>query len=373
MASPHSDVEYYMTVVSEQTEEYQRRRPTYEAFTQKLEPLVRDLLALREIESTMESRTKTLDSFEEKINRSGKNYTVPLEQVSDLTGLRIITRTLSDVAAIRALLGEEFSVDNERTVDKRDELEPTHFGYISLHVILRLKSPRVDTSEWRRFAGFVAEVQVRTYAQHAWANVQRPLDYKQGSDIPSALRRRLYRLSALFELADDELEAISREGNQLRVEYTHQFRHRELDVELNVDSLRTYIEEAPETQSLARFIESLGVTITPVGLISRDVAMARRAGIKSIADIAKMIADGQVWVRDFLADYYRTAHGEAISQGRLSTDMNGVVTMALIASFPAVFTPEVMEKEFGWGFPERILASAARALRAHRGIPQLTN
>jgi hypothetical protein len=59
-------------------------------------------------------------------------------------------------------------------------------------------------------------VQVRTVLQHAWASISHALQYKQEDDIPRALRRRLARISALLEVADEEFAELNREHNQLQ-------------------------------------------------------------------------------------------------------------------------------------------------------------
>lgn len=88
--------------------------------------------------------------------------------------------------------------------------------------------------------------------------------------------------------------------------------------------------------------------------------MAKRAGIQTIGALEKMFVDIKPWVEELLKDYYFSAHADAVRQGCLWTDRNGIVTMALIASFPDVFTPEVLEGEYGWGLPQQIIASAQR-------------
>jgi trimethylamine:corrinoid methyltransferase-like protein len=60
-----------------------------------------------------------------------------------------------------------------------------------------------------------AEVHVRTVLQHAWAAISHSLQYKKEDDVPAALRRRLNRLAALLELADQEFTTLSAEHRAL--------------------------------------------------------------------------------------------------------------------------------------------------------------
>ena len=43
---------------------------------------------------------------------------------------------------------------------------------------------------------------------HAWAEIQHKLAYKSGDQVPEAFQRMLFRLSAKFEEADEQLEHI---------------------------------------------------------------------------------------------------------------------------------------------------------------------
>lgn len=340
---------------------YAKRRPSYEALTAKLTVLLRDLIDLRSIHATVESRTKSVDSFAAKIVRDGKRYADPMNDITDLCGLRVVTRTTLDVEAVLRLLQDEFEIDSAHSVDKAEAFDPTHFGYISQHVIVRLAKPRSLISEWLPFARHAAEIQVRTFAQHAWANISRALEYTREEDIPKPLRRRLHRLSALFELADDELRAIWMEGSALVAEYR---RRVQVDatsgVDLNVDSFLAFLQESLAVKDLAVFLESIGIHMEDATLSSRDVAMLQHAGFQTIGDVAQLLRSTNGWAKAFLADYFRTYHAKAITDHALTVNRNGVVLYLLVGAYPKIFTPDVLANDFGWDFGERVLAAATQ-------------
>jgi ppGpp synthetase/RelA/SpoT-type nucleotidyltranferase len=85
-------------------------------------------------------------------------------------------------------------------------LEDEKFGYASIHYLVRLKVNRTDLSEYSRFKGLVAEIQVRTILQHAWAEIEHDIQYK--SAIPSSIRRRFMSLAGMLEIGDREFQAI---------------------------------------------------------------------------------------------------------------------------------------------------------------------
>lgn len=348
---------------SEIIAEYSKRRPSYEVWTAKLAGLVGELLNLRSIHATVESRTKSLESFAAKSTRDGKHYNDPLADVTDLSGLRIVTRTTLDVEAVLRVLHDEFVIDRKHSIDKSAALDPATFGYVSKHVIVRLSSPRNEMPEWQIFADKVSEVQVRTFAQHAWANISRALEYTREEDIPKPLRRRLHRLSALFEIADDELKAIWMEGSALVAEYLRLARLGLAgDVDLNVDSYLAFIRESAAVRELVQVLETMGIQVADSSLVSLDIMMLQRAGFRTIGDVMQLLHAASPWSKQFLRDYYVTKYGPALHERQLTTQGNSAVLKLLIASHREIFPPDVLEREYGWASPERVFASADRTV-----------
>jgi putative GTP pyrophosphokinase len=348
------------------TKRFIEERPQYEKLTSKLHTLLGDLLASEGIETVIEVRTKSVESFDEKVSRPGKDYQNPLDEITDLSGIRLVLRTLSEVNRVRALIEREFIVDAQRSTRKIEHLATDQFGYLSEHYIIQIKKPRSQLPEWRGLIDLYAEIQVRTILQHAWAAVQHSLDYKSEYDIPKQLRRRLFRLSALFELADQELDHISADARSLFAQYAEQVQSDREDIELNTDSLKAYLENSETVANWANFIEKLGVDIGSIGMISRDVEMARMAGLSTIGEVDRVLKTAQEWGEPYLRDFFRNTFGEQIQKG-CSMDRNGVVTIFLIGSFLEIFTEEVLESRLGWGKPRRAIVPA----RQHN--PQATH
>src|SRR5689334_4607418 len=188
--------------------EFGKVRGSFIDFTKSLETLLEALLEHRQIEvAALECRTKKPDSFIDKIVKKNEKYADPLREMTDLTGARIIVYYPADVARVDELIEAEFDVDWENSSRAGADVEPERFGYRSDHYVVSMND-RGALAEWKRFDGFKAEIQVRTVMQHAWAAVDHKLRYKREVDIPQALRRRLSRLSALLEVADEQFAAI---------------------------------------------------------------------------------------------------------------------------------------------------------------------
>jgi len=344
------------------TRRFKEERVRYEKFTIKLRALVTDLLASEGIDAVIEGRTKSVESFAGKVTRPGKAYQDPLHEITDLSGIRVVLRTLNDVNQVGSLIEREFVVDSARSVKKSEHLDADRFGYLSEHYIVQLKEPRIHLPEWEPLQGLNAEIQVRTILQHAWATVQHSLDYKSKYDIPNQLRRRLFRLSALFELADQELNAISSDASTLFSQYKVQVQSAKEDIELNVDSLKAYVENSETVAHWAKYMEGLGVEVGRIasGPISRDIEMARMAGLSTIREVEDMISVASSWGEPYLRDFFHNTFGNPIPKGRCYMERNGVVTIFLIGSFVDVFSDNILDRQFGWGDPERATKPARK-------------
>ncbi|HJR06485.1 MAG TPA: hypothetical protein VJ842_04435 [Pyrinomonadaceae bacterium] len=330
--------------------QYRENFSRYERFTSKFLNLLEELLSTHNISYTAERRTKDVEQFREKITRPNKNYTNPLSEVTDLCGIRIIVRQLADVAKVIEIIKSEFSVNDKNSVYKSEELNVDQFGYTSVHLVVKLHSGRTALTEWRSFEDINIEIQIRTILQHAWAVISHPFDYKVGADIPREFRRRLFRLSALFELADEELDQLVEEIQDKIKEYRRDLDQGKTKIELNVDSLRAYIETETEIEYWADIIEKgLGKRPVSFGDISRAVRLAEFCGLKTIEDIQNLLINARGWGEKFISDYYREAIERYSSKMEKSIPtLDGIVSTFLIVANIEKFTPEILLKDFGY-------------------------
>lgn len=230
--------------------QYQRIRPKYEAFALA----VREILAVALSKSgtkvaSVEARAKSLESFGEKAAQSADanpqrpKYKDPLREITDLAAARVITFFLSTLRDVDAVIKAEFEVIER--LDKADLLiEEERLGYQSVHYLVRLKANRTALPEYSQYLGFVAELQLRTVLQHAWAEIEHDIQYKSLQTIPVAVRRRFMALAGLLEIADREFQAVQEEDERLRVEARASVEAGRLsDVEITGDALKAYLDK----------------------------------------------------------------------------------------------------------------------------------
>lgn len=220
-------------------EEYTSQRPVYEAFTENAYELLRKLIEGAGIEfASIEKRTKSIESLKGKVERGDKlgKYT-SLQDITDLSGIRIIAFLKEDCKKISALLREAFMVDTVNSIDKEDEIDPDRFGYQSIHLILTYSDDRLKLPEFKRFIGLKFEVQVKTLLQHTWSTIDWKLRYKRRSEAPKRLRRRLFRISALLDAADDELSYVYEQVSNIKTYYANAIARGDLSLEMDRDSV----------------------------------------------------------------------------------------------------------------------------------------
>lgn len=155
---------------------------------------------------TVTGRAKSVESFAAKAERTADGrpvYPDPLVDIADQVGVRVITYTLTDVAAVADLLRDQVKVLDDRDLGQETAREG-RFGYASRHLLVALDSEGDVPGDQR------AQVQIRTVVQHAWAEFEHDIRYKgtiPDEHVPD-LDRRFTLAAGLLELADREFSTI---------------------------------------------------------------------------------------------------------------------------------------------------------------------
>ena len=229
-------------------EQYAKKRQLYDDFSWEIKNILDQAIETRNLKiSEIQSRAKEEKSFGKKAmtpnqqNPDEPKYQNPMSDITDLAGVRVITFFPSTVKDVCQLIEEEFEVI-ERVDHSASAQQEERLGYLSIHYLARLGSNRNKLSEYKKFVGLTAEIQVRTVLQHAWAEIEHDIRYKSTSAIPQAISRRFMTLAGLLEIADREFEAIQIEDAQLRANARTLISEGKLnEVELTPDALRSYL------------------------------------------------------------------------------------------------------------------------------------
>ena len=199
-------------------------------------------------------RIKTRESVAGKMERKPDKYS-SIRNMTDLLGVRIICYFSDQVNQIAEIVGKCLEIDLKNSVDKRKLLDPTSFGYLSLHCICSL--PR-NAGYPEELCGLKFEIQIRTVLQHTWAEIEHDLGYKSEFGIPRDLRRNFSRVAGLLEFADEAFlqirSSIEKYENQVRDLITNDQAD---NMPLDMVSLKAYLELSKTMQSLINEIAAL--------------------------------------------------------------------------------------------------------------------
>ncbi len=144
-------------------------------------------------------RIKEKKSVEGKLIRKPEKYH-SVRELNDLVGFRVICYFTDHVETIANAMRSIFVIDKSASSDKRKLMDPTVFGYLSLHLIASLPASKDYPEELCRYT---FEIQIRTVLQHTWAEIEHNLGYKTEYAIPRSCRREFSRLAGLLEIADE--------------------------------------------------------------------------------------------------------------------------------------------------------------------------
>ncbi|MDR2521872.1 MAG: tetratricopeptide repeat protein [Spirochaetaceae bacterium] len=208
-------------------EDYNKDYPQRKQITRDMEEFLESCLAGLASNYTVKARVKSFDSYFKKYIRylkAGKNafpaadgaHDIPM--IHDTIGVRVVCPFLDDIDAATEAVCATFTVLEKE--QKGGAYSFKEFGYDSLHILVAV--PAHIGGKYRKtsggdFTGEIAEIQIRTILQDAWAEVEHELVYKAEwtpYDIP--LKRKLAAVNASLTLADTIFEEIRRYQKQLQ-------------------------------------------------------------------------------------------------------------------------------------------------------------
>ncbi len=281
--------------VAELRSKYGDVRGKQKAFTREVETVLRRVIMSKKLDVVnIEARTKTIDGFCEKAQRDDKSYTDPIREITDLTGCRVICYYTSDIEKISRVIHENFDVDGKNSVDRLFSNSPDQFGYQSKHLVVSFNADRLKLEDFKEFRNMKAEIQIRTSLQHSWAAIEHKLQYKNAEHIAPPLKRKLFRIAALLELADEEFNYLEKNIGTVRKEITKSIGEGDLSQSINVDSVDIYIISSGIIHEVTTYFKEAGFSIAPSPPSARKpiaklIDTLIVAEIGSVAELEKLL------------------------------------------------------------------------------------
>lgn len=176
--------------------------PLYSNLGKEAQKLLKELIYEGEMYAEVTGRTKDIISIFKKLKKKNEGEPYSFDDLTDRLGLRIICNYKEDMILIDSIIRNNFDV--KKFEDKAKDVAPDKLAYTSYHYDLTYPNS-VDP----KLKELVFELQLRTINQHTWACTAHELSYKQEIELPHELKRKVHRLLALYEIADDELSSVN--------------------------------------------------------------------------------------------------------------------------------------------------------------------
>ncbi len=205
----------------------------------------------------VQTRVKSWSSISEKLERVDLKLD-DLTKMQDLVGLRIILLFRRDLSRTCASVERSFRI--RKSYDTQERLGADQFGYSSRHFVVDLPDNWLTVPSMSGLEGIGAEIQVRTLAQHIWAEASNALQYKVEQSIPLPIRRAVARTAALLETVDLEFERVLQERDKYRETLTTTADDEPLNVDLIegiLDTLLPRVNKEPGGESYSVLLKEL--------------------------------------------------------------------------------------------------------------------
>ncbi|NUL46899.1 hypothetical protein F7P69_17085 [Cellulosimicrobium funkei] len=265
-----------------------------EPFGVRLTDLIRQILSNNGIPvHTVNFRVKSEESVRQKLNAKPGHYSGP-SSLMDLLGLRVTCYFADEVDRVAFIIDDEFAIDWDNSGDKRENLGSKEFGYRSVHRIARLDPTRAALTEYSDQTNTTFELQIRSVLQHAWAEIEHDLGYKQ-STIPEQYSRRFSRLAGVLELVDDEFASLRDELRAYERDLNLAAKNQPDNVDLNPATLRAALSEDPllvelDEKVAAALSSPLASDISKYYVSWRLKELAEELGINDMTELRKQLA-----------------------------------------------------------------------------------
>jgi hypothetical protein len=282
--------------ISEWLDHYDDQLELYQAFANRLERLLRNLLRDREIEfawligfdaDTTDLRAEMIDAW-----RRGEPVANPLEGKFRTVGLKIGLFSPARFRELEELIDDEFVVDpSSSTTRAETEVSGQRITYDQPSYLIALDARRAELPEWAAYAGLKLRIELTTELHDSWTDLLDDLPFRHATSYPDELREALAGLASTLETADAEIGDVVDSVDRLLEEHRESVRRGELDLPLNGITLLSYLHASELVDSLVELAAEVGFRHDPDewpawdDLELRPLWLLRRDGVESIAEL----------------------------------------------------------------------------------------
>ena len=137
--------------------------------------------------------------------------------------------------------------------------------------------------------------------------------YKTAKEVPLNLRRKLFRLSALLELGDEEFSNLKKLTEKVERIYSRDVLKGKLDVDINLNSLAIYLDSTKEGTLFAELATKAGFTVREHKIDEKSIMLGKLfnllyiLNINKIAELDKILQDSLSWAQEALSTFFKIA------------------------------------------------------------------
>ena len=248
---------------------YHKEIHAYEIYAKALKRVLERACKVSIPEAIVQARHKDVSSFAGKWVRKYDKYPDPIADMTDLCGARVIAQTLEQVIAICHFIEYNFVIVEKD--DKGLSLGESNFGYRDMHFLIQLKYGNdragkigFDDGEQKAIGNRIAELQVRTWVQHAWADTLHDRIYKTPLQLSTETKREGALLAAIMEDGDRAFNRLALELDGMEANYTAYAARDDVKREIKAQEL-IFKHEPADSSKIAVLALRLSRLIAPGG------------------------------------------------------------------------------------------------------------
>jgi len=228
--------------------EYKEHLEVRNFIVNDLKVLIDNILTPLDSNPVVSGRIKNFTSFFSKYIRLLKTGEKK-PKITDLLGIRIICPFIEDLQAAEELIKKYFEI-TEREIKGHYSFQ--EFCYESIHLLIKI--PPVLINKYGNPEIDVAEIQIRTILQDAWAEVEHELVYKaELTPFDEPMKRKLAAVNASLSLADMIFQEIRSYQRQYSKEMSKRRESFFQKIEESTDDL---LFETDQPKNISPIIES---------------------------------------------------------------------------------------------------------------------
>lgn len=190
--------------IDEWGRKYMERYSLYEEFAGRIGNLLGNLVEGEGIEVySVIAKAKTPEEFLLDARAIELGDQPNLSTIPDLCTIRILVNFPDDVMKVEEIIQGEFLADMSRSIPLASLDAPDRHGYPAVSWVLALAKERAALREWAKYKDLPFTLEIRTVLQEAWAANAPKVSLPTDSATKKKMQRKLLRLGALLEEADE--------------------------------------------------------------------------------------------------------------------------------------------------------------------------